>query len=152
MFTIFYLFLIFIVASITDFFDGYLARKWKTETSFGKFLDPLADKIIVLSCLVAFCFLQKQVEIWMIMIILGRDLMITALRYFAIYKNTVMQTNFFGKVKTVIQISAIIALFIFLILTPDFMRIDINMVYENAKNFKMQTAILQSSFIFYFFS
>ena len=123
----------FIFASITDFFDGYFARKWKQETSFGKFSDPLADKIVVISCLVAFFLLEEQVKLWMILIIIGRDLLITCFRYIAIYKNSVMQTNFFAKVKTAIQMIVIILLFLSLIIISEETRQSINQIYKQGE-------------------
>ena len=72
---------IFIFSSITDFFDGYLARKLSAESKFGKIFDPLADKILVIAALSAFVYLDNQIPLWMIVAIASRDLLITLIRF-----------------------------------------------------------------------
>ena len=99
---------IFILASVTDFIDGYLARKWNQETEFGKFLDPLADKILVVSAFAAFIILYAQIEVWMVLLIILRDMLITSLRYLAIIQGSSMKTSKMGKVKTAVQMISII--------------------------------------------
>ncbi|PJZ70365.1 CDP-diacylglycerol--glycerol-3-phosphate 3-phosphatidyltransferase [Leptospira perolatii] len=124
---------LFSAASITDFIDGYLARKWKQETEFGKFLDPLADKIIVIGCFVTFIFLHQQIELWMVALIIGRDMLITTLRYLAIKQGSSVRTTMLGKVKTVFQMGAILLILIFFVLISSKKRILINEVYANGK-------------------
>ncbi len=124
---------LFSIASLTDFIDGYLARKWKQETEFGKFLDPLADKIIVVGCFTTFIFLHEQIELWMVALIVGRDMLITTLRYFAIRLGKSIRTTMLGKVKTAFQMGAIILILIFFILISSSKRILINEVYQSGK-------------------
>lgn len=102
--------LVFIVAAITDFFDGWLARKLHQESEMGKFLDPLADKFLVIAALVAFLFLDPLIPLWMIVIIIARDILITLMRYLAIKKGASLRTSSFGKVKTAFQMISIIVI------------------------------------------
>lgn len=98
---------IFIVASITDMLDGKIARKRNLVTDFGKFADPLADKILVLSALL--CFVQLGLcDSVAVIIVLFREFAVTSIRLIAASKGKVVAANIFGKVKTVSQIIAII--------------------------------------------
>lgn len=103
--------LIFICASITDFLDGYLARKRNEVTEFGKFIDPIADKILVFGAFLAFIDLGLVFS-WMVIIILSRDFIINGLRFLAAKKGRVLASNQLAKHKTVSQI-----LVIFLVLS-----------------------------------
>ena len=90
---------IFIIASLTDFVDGYIARHYNQTTDFGKFLDPLADKLLVLSAMSMFC--QWGVfPAWTLMIVLTREFAVTGLRLVAVQKGTVIAAGWSGKVKT----------------------------------------------------
>jgi cardiolipin synthase len=105
---------LFIVAAVTDFLDGWMARRLKQESDVGRFLDPLADKVLVISALIAFLFLDPLIPFWMILIIVGRDVLITLMRYLAVQKGTELRTSRFGKVKTAFQmISIIIIMMVF---------------------------------------
>lgn len=106
--------IIFILASLTDFFDGYLAKKHKMITDFGKFVDPIADKFLMLAAFLAFVRLQI-VDDWMVVLILGREIIVTGLRIFALTKGKVLQAERAGKHKTVSQIVAIFSILFFLI-------------------------------------
>jgi cardiolipin synthase len=109
---------VFAFASITDLLDGYLARRLNQETEFGKFLDPLADKWLVLGAFIIFIFLSEQIQVWMVLCILVRDIMITCLRYLAIYQGKRLQTSRLAKIKTAFQMfSIIIILTGFMVLT-----------------------------------
>jgi CDP-diacylglycerol--glycerol-3-phosphate 3-phosphatidyltransferase len=100
--------LCFLVASLTDLIDGMLARKYNLITNFGKFLDPLADKLLVIAALV--CFVQINLtDAWVAMIIITRELLVTSLRLIASGSGEVIAANGWGKVKTNIQIIAIVA-------------------------------------------
>ena len=98
---------VFIVASITDFFDGYIARKNNLVTSFGKIMDPLADKILVFGALL--CFLQLGfINSWCVAIILAREFFVTGMRVVAVDKGKVIAASWWGKVKTNVQIFSVI--------------------------------------------
>ncbi len=99
---------IFLIASLTDFLDGYLARKLNQATRFGEMIDPFADKILVLTALFAFIYLDNQVPLWMVLTISGRDILITVLRYLGEKKNIRIKTSRLGKMKTVFQMISII--------------------------------------------
>lgn len=101
--------LIFILASITDFLDGYLARKYHLVSNFGKIMDPLADKLLVLSTLIALT-VDHILPIWVVLIILARELGITSLRALAAADGVVVAASPLGKVKTVSQMIGIIFL------------------------------------------
>jgi|TARA_Y100000031_G_C8212539_1_gene381701 CDP-diacylglycerol--glycerol-3-phosphate 3-phosphatidyltransferase len=105
--------LIFIIASITDAYDGYFARKHKMVTPEGMFLDPLADKILVSSAFISFAILGL-VEYWMVFLIIFRDLFVTGLRMAMVRKGLNMVTSNIAKAKTAIQIGIIIFILLFL--------------------------------------
>lgn len=99
--------IIFGIASITDLIDGKLARKYNEITDFGKFLDPLADKILVSAALI--CFVQLElVNSWVAWIIITREFLVTSLRLVAAGGGKVIAANSWGKAKTVSQITAIL--------------------------------------------
>lgn len=97
---------IFILAGLTDFLDGLLARKKGEITEFGKFMDPIADKILVFSALLSFVDLEL-IAGWMVILILGRDFLINGLRFIAAKKGEVLSANQLAKHKTFSQIFAI---------------------------------------------
>jgi CDP-diacylglycerol--glycerol-3-phosphate 3-phosphatidyltransferase len=97
--------IIFIVASLTDFFDGMIARRYNLITNFGKIMDPLADKILVVAALV--CLVQLgDVPAWMVVIILAREFTVTGLRTAAAAQGIVLAAGTTGKIKTVLQMIA----------------------------------------------
>lgn len=100
-------FAMFIVASFTDMVDGYLARKFNQESEFGKFWDPMADKMLVISTLIVLILLEMQIQLWMVFIIIGRDMMVTAMRFLAVRKGASLRTSRFGKAKTAFQMFSI---------------------------------------------
>ena len=106
---------LFCVASFTDFLDGYVARKYNQVTDFGKFVDPLADKLLVSSALILFVE-QKAMAGWMVCVILARELIITSLRVVAANKGVVMAATWTGKVKTCVQIGGIIVIYLYYII------------------------------------
>jgi cardiolipin synthase len=107
---------IFSIASLTDLFDGWSARKLNLETELGKFLDPIADKILVIATLAGFVMLDPLIPFWMVLVIVSRDILITLMRYIAIYKGSSIRTSRFGKVKTAFQmISFVIIIMIFIV-------------------------------------
>ena len=104
--------LIFIIASLTDKLDGYIARSRNQITTFGKFLDPLADKILVLSALVMLVEFGK-IPAWIPIIVLAREFMVSGYRLMAVEKDgKVIAASVWGKLKTVTQMLAIILAFI----------------------------------------
>ncbi|GFE58397.1 CDP-diacylglycerol--glycerol-3-phosphate 3-phosphatidyltransferase [Geobacter sp. AOG1] len=100
---------LFAVASITDWLDGYLARRMGIVTVFGKFLDPIADKLIVMAALIMILPFSR-VPAWMVLVILGREIIITGLRGIASTEGIVISASDLGKFKTIFQLVAIIAL------------------------------------------
>ena len=94
--------IIFIVASLTDMLDGKIARKYNMVSNFGKFMDPLADKLLVMSALVSMVAL-KDLAAWVVIVILAREFAITGFRTLAMEANIVMAASWWGKVKTTTQ-------------------------------------------------
>jgi CDP-diacylglycerol--glycerol-3-phosphate 3-phosphatidyltransferase len=104
--------ILFGIAAYTDRLDGKLARKYNLITDFGKFLDPIADKILVVSALV--CFVQLGLaETWCVILIIAREFMVTSLRLVAVDNGVVLAANKWGKFKTVSQILAIVLILVF---------------------------------------
>lgn len=99
----------FAFASLTDWVDGYIARRRNMVTSMGKFLDPLADKVLVCSVLIMFVHLQWA-PAWVVIVMVCRELIVTGLRAIARDEGVVLAADKFGKAKTVLQICAIIPL------------------------------------------
>ena len=102
---------LFAAASITDWFDGYLARKNNLVTNFGKFMDPLADKLLVCSALICFIELEK-LPAWIVIIIIAREFIISGFRLIAAENGVVIAANYWGKFKTVSQMIMIILLIV----------------------------------------
>ena len=93
-----------VLSGITDFFDGYLARKYNETTTFGKFMDPLADKLLVCSALICFAADPECVmPAWAVIVIIAREFIISGFRLIAVEKGVVIAANYWGKVKTVVQ-------------------------------------------------
>ncbi len=105
--------LVFTVASLTDFYDGRIARRYGTVTSFGRFMDPLADKLLVSSALISFVLLG-MVEAWLVAAMLGRDLAITGLRVYAIRRGRPVVTSRLAKWKTMLQLVLIFGILVFI--------------------------------------
>ncbi|MBI2655495.1 CDP-diacylglycerol--glycerol-3-phosphate 3-phosphatidyltransferase [Candidatus Woesearchaeota archaeon] len=99
---------VFIMLSISDFFDGYLARKKKQVTELGKLIDPIADKLLISTALV-FLVAGKDIPLWMAAIIIARELIVTATRIYLLPDNLVIPASNFGRAKTVVQSIAIVA-------------------------------------------
>lgn len=100
---------IFIVASITDFLDGKIARKYNLVTNFGKFMDPLADKLLVSSALISLIALDK-IPAWIVIIIIAREFIISGFRLVAADNGVVIAASYWGKFKTAFQMVTVIVL------------------------------------------
>lgn len=97
---------IFALASVTDYADGYLARRSNLITTFGKLMDPIADKLLILAALIALVSLER-VQAWVAMVILGREFAVTATRMAATQQGVVVAAAMWGKVKTCVQVACV---------------------------------------------
>ena len=101
--------LIFALASLTDLLDGYIARQQKRETAVGKLLDPMADKLLVLSCMIMLIPLER-IPAWIVVLIIGREVAVTGLRGIASAEGMIIAASRWGKAKMVFQTLAMIGL------------------------------------------
>ena len=99
--------LIFMAASFTDYLDGHIARKYNLVTNFGKFMDPLADKLLVSSALISMVAMG-EIPAWIVIIIISREFIITGFRTIAVENGVVLAASMWGKIKTVSQMIMII--------------------------------------------
>ncbi|MBI3782876.1 MAG: CDP-diacylglycerol--glycerol-3-phosphate 3-phosphatidyltransferase [Deltaproteobacteria bacterium] len=114
--------LTFFIACVSDFLDGYFARRWNISTTLGKLLDPLADKLIVATALIMLVAMDRQPEVpaWMAVVIIGREIAVTGLRAVALNQGVVLAAEELGKYKAIFQMSAVEGL----LLHYDFLGID----------------------------
>lgn len=105
--------LIFVIAALTDLYDGYLARKTGVITGFGKFMDPLADKILASTALICFASLGYAAT-WMVLAIIVREFLITGLRSLAAYKGIVILPSVMAQVKTFLQMAVILIILFYI--------------------------------------
>lgn len=113
----------FAIAAFTDWLDGYLARRENVVTTLGKYLDPVADKLLVAVSLIMLISLER-VESWIVMLIVGRELAVTSLRFVAATNGIIIESTRLGKIKTTLQIVATV----FLILHYEYFSIDVQVV------------------------
>ena len=147
--------ILFVAASITDWFDGYLARKNHLVTNFGKFMDPLADKLLVCSAMI--CMIELgRLSAWFVIIIIGREFIISGFRLIAAENGIVIAANYWGKFKTVSQMIMIILLIlhfdlsVFVILEQIFIWLSLALtvislmtyIWQNRSVLSMQTSFL----------
>jgi CDP-diacylglycerol--glycerol-3-phosphate 3-phosphatidyltransferase len=132
---------IFIIAALTDWYDGWLARKFNYITNWGKFWDPLADKILTSAAFIGFVILG-ELQLWMVIIIILRDFIITILRAYADYKGVSFATSKYAKWKTFLQMAFLYYLLLIYTgkSTPG--------IYSG--NEKIFTILLDYNFIYYF--
>lgn len=110
-------YVLFLLASISDYFDGYIARKYNLTTEFGAFVDPLSDKLLTGTAFISFYFIKAlYIPLWMIVIIIFREILVTVFRIIALKKNRPMKTEFAGKLKTAFQMFTINVILIYLII------------------------------------
>lgn len=133
---------IFVAASVTDWFDGHLARKYNLITNFGKFMDPLADKLLVCSAMICMIELDK-LPAWVVIIIIGREFIISGFRLIAAENGIVIAANYWGKFKTVSQMIMIILLMldfggIFTVLTQVFIWLSVALTIISLLTYIMQ--------------
>lgn len=115
--------IIFIAASLTDYYDGTLARRTGTVTVIGTFLDPLADKVLIAAALIGFVELKElHIPAWMVVLIIAREFLITGLRSLAAVRGVIMAADPAGKWKTTLQMTAIITTLVILIVNAMFVR------------------------------
>lgn len=100
---------VFVAATVTDFFDGLLARRYNLESNMGKLLDPLADKLLVVAALIMLVSLQ-WLAAWIVILIIARELVVTGVRSMAAERGMVIAADIWGKLKTVLQDVAIVPL------------------------------------------
>ncbi len=104
---------IFVLAALTDMIDGKIARKYKLVSELGKFLDPIADKLLVTSALIAFLWTDpEKISVWAVFIIVAREFIVSGLRLVAAAQGVVIAADKLGKLKTVVQIAAIVVILI----------------------------------------
>ena len=102
---------LFVIASMTDWLDGYLARKYNLVTNFGKFMDPLADKLLVSSAMI--CLVEMgRIPAWIVVVIISREFIISGFRLVASDNGRVIAASYWGKFKTVSQMLMIILMFV----------------------------------------
>jgi CDP-diacylglycerol--glycerol-3-phosphate 3-phosphatidyltransferase len=102
---------VFALAALTDGLDGYIARRRQSITTFGKLVDPLADKLLIVAALVSLVSLGRLAA-WVAMVIIARELAVTGLRAVAVEQGVVISASWLGKLKTVLQVAAVFALII----------------------------------------
>ena len=137
---------IFLLASFTDFLDGFIAKSLKMTSNFGKIMDPIADKVLVLAAFLAFVEM-KLVPAWMVLIIVLREVSITGLRIAALGQNKVIAADDGGKHKMVSQILSILAILVFIIFREAGMKIfrfwtpEAERIYKDAIFFLMSITV-----------
>lgn len=115
--------LVFLFVALTDMLDGYFARRRKMVTTLGKFLDPLADKLLIVTALIALISV-RGIPLWMVLVIAGREIAVTGLRGIAMSEGMVISASLIGKYKTAFEMTAIF----FLILGGPFLSIDFHLI------------------------
>lgn len=135
--------ILFALASITDMFDGKVARKYNMVTNFGKFLDPLADKILVAAALICFVELDWTYA-WVVFVILAREFLVSGIRLVAASsdKKVVIPANIWGKLKTAVTMIAIVVILILAVLIEDFEIAIPREIWQTARDILMYLSAL----------
>lgn len=102
--------IVFLIAAGSDWVDGYIARKHDMITDFGKFMDPIADKLLVLLPMIYFSGIGGAIDVWAVMLIAAREIVVSGFRLVAVTKGTVIAAGWTGKVKTSVQMLAVLLL------------------------------------------
>ncbi len=138
--------IIFLLAALTDYLDGQIARRKNLITNLGKLLDPIADKILIIGIFLAFLEIDL-INIWLVMIIILRELIITGLRLIAVKQNKIMAAEFHGKHKMISQVTAIILILVIIILFKIYTQnIIVNWLYYDMINIVMWYVLLITLF------
>jgi CDP-diacylglycerol--glycerol-3-phosphate 3-phosphatidyltransferase len=124
----FILLILFIICAFSDFLDGYIARKNNIVTNFGKFADPLADKILVLALFVILLEQNNALKGWMVTLIFAREFIVTGFRVIAASKNINIAAGWLGKIKTNLQFFSVIILLLFGFMNNDIIQIIIQVI------------------------
>lgn len=132
-------FLVYLIATITDWYDGWYARKYKSITRVGVFLDPFADKVLTTFAFIFF-YIKNIMPLWMLIIIAARDLVVTLLRSYDEYKGKTLKTSYIAKVKTFIQMTYIFVILVLMnlekIIDNNSFKLEINyFLYSSNINF-----------------
>ena len=106
---------LFAIASLTDYYDGYYAKKYNLVSNFGKIMDPIADKFLILAAFFVFVKIDV-IAVWMFVVISARELIVTAFRFAAMGRGKVLAAERAGKIKTVFQVTSVFVILIFLML------------------------------------
>lgn len=139
---------IFIIAAVTDWYDGYVARRWGYITRWGKFLDPLADKILTSAAFISFLYIGYA-EAWMVWTIVVRDFLMTGLRGFAEYKGTPINTSGFAKTKTFFQL-VVIYLFLvnYIVRTSEYLTAEFGWFFDIVATPEIMFALMSITTVF----
>lgn len=124
----FILLILFIICAFSDFLDGYIARKNNIVTNFGKFADPLADKILVLALFIILLEQNNALKGWMVTLIFAREFIVTGFRVIAASKNINIAAGWLGKIKTNLQFFSVIILLLFGFMNNDIIQIIIQVI------------------------
>jgi len=137
--------IVFTIASITDFYDGYLAKKWGLISDFGKIMDPVADKILLLSVFGVLAHIGK-IAWWMLIVIAIREIVVTASRLLAFRHGQVLAAERAGKIKTVSQIVAVSAILLYLVAQQSeycsFWFYNVQRIWDSINDFLMLVAVI----------
>jgi len=123
---------IFVLASITDYFDGMLARKFNVVSNFGKIMDPLADKLLVISALFALSVKLDIISSWLVYLISIREILVSAFREYFAYKNIYISANLWGKIKTFMQMIGLVIILVYLSIAQILQLGPLNSVIRNS--------------------